>query len=153
MKLNFGAGEDMKTGYDNFDRANFDFNIYPYPIQKNTYSEIYARMVIEHIFDIPKTLKEFHRISKPNAKIIIITSHYTCKGSYEDVEHVHYLTQEALERVIKVQTNGVKFKIKRLYTHPTRVGKFIPKKLREKLALFINGLSGTVVMELEVIKK
>jgi len=70
-KLNFGCGEDIRTGWDNVDiqksqkvQKSFDFNKFPYPIKDDTYDYVWSRSVLEHLDEPDKVLHELWRICK-----------------------------------------------------------------------------------------
>ncbi len=93
-KLNLGCGDDIKEGYVNVDFIKqpgidivHNINKFPWPFKSNTFNEIYASHIIEHVDDLIKTMKEIHRISKKNAKINIRGPHFSCGVSYRDPTH------------------------------------------------------------------
>jgi SAM-dependent methyltransferase len=161
-KLNFGCGEDIKKGWDNIDiqksekiYKSFDFDEYPYPIKNNTYDYILLKQVIEHLTRPKKTLEELHRIGKPGSIICIETCYYNNKGAFNDMEHMHYFSEQTFKHFVE-NTSEInkkkKFEIIKIKLAPTKVGKFIPRRLREKMSLFIGGLIGKIYVELKVIK-
>src|SRR3990172_1316401 len=95
IKLNLGCGLDIRKGWVNLDAIKtkgvdviHNLNKYPYPFKDDTFDEIFASHIIEHLPDTVSFIKEIWRISKPNAKIIIKTDHYS-GGSlgWGDPEH------------------------------------------------------------------
>ena len=79
MKLNLGCGADTREGW-----KNLDIQDYPgvdivcdvskeLPFNENTIERIYVSDVLEHIMyaDVPKTLKEWHRVLVPRGSITI----------------------------------------------------------------------------------
>jgi len=96
IKLNLGCGLDIRKGWVNLDAIKtkgvdviHNLNKYPYPFKDDTFDEIFASHIIEHLPDTVSFIKEIWRISKPNAKIIIKTDHYS-GGSlgWGDPEHL-----------------------------------------------------------------
>src|SRR5262245_35446257 len=69
-----------------------DLNSFPYPFERDTFDEIYATHIIEHLDSITRTMEELHRISKPDAKVTIITPHYSDFQSWNDPTHKWHLT-------------------------------------------------------------
>lgn len=99
MKLNLGAGEDIREGFVNVDikktkgiNVVWNLNKYPYPFKTSSISYILASHVIEHLDNPKKFLLELHRISKPNAVINIYTPHFSHFTSYADLQHKHHLS-------------------------------------------------------------
>jgi len=148
-KLNFGCGEDIIEGFDNVDiqkspkiTKSFDFDKFPYPFKDNTYDYVLSKQVIEHLIRPTKMLNELHRICKPNSIIDIETCYYNNKGAFNDMEHFHYFSDQTFKHFVE-ETNKInkkrKFEIIKIELAPTKVGRFIPKKLRERLSLFMGG--------------
>lgn len=162
-KLNFGCGLYWKPGWDNADiqkneniNLNFDFNSFPYPIESNTYDFINADNILEHLFDLRKVLAELYRISKNDANIEIIVPYYNNKGAFNDIEHIHYFSKKTLQKLVtepQVVNKRNQFKLVSIKLRPTKVGKFIPGPIREKLANFIGGIIEDIVCVLKVKKE
>ena len=161
-KLNFGCGVNIRKGWDNVDvqknskiTKSFDFDKFPYPIKNNTYDFILLLNILEHLDKPEDVIFELWRISKPKGIIEIIVPHYTNKGAYSDLQHRHFFDEICFTNLITHQCdlNRInKFEIIRLELRPTKVGKILPKQLRETLSLFINGLIATVDVKLKVMK-
>jgi SAM-dependent methyltransferase len=161
-RLNFGCGKDFKKGWDNIDvqsgkeiDLSFDFDKFPYPFPKNYYDYVLLRQVLEHLLYPEKTLLELHKCCKNGAIIRIEVPHYTNSGAYNSLQHRGFFNEKAFINFIEAKTllkKNQKFKIKSLNVLPTIVGKFIPKFLRDRLSLFINGLQSQIHVEYEVIK-
>jgi len=93
-KLNLGAGEDRREGYINIDHNKLtnpdivhDLNIFPYPFPDNTFDEILASHILEHLDKPFLVMKEFHRIMKPGAKLVISVPHFS--RAFTHAEHAH----------------------------------------------------------------
>jgi len=79
MKLNFGCGNDIKDGYDNYDNRPINkqvkyinLNKLPLPFHNEYADEIYMRNIFEHLIcDKYDFMQEINRILKPNGKVII----------------------------------------------------------------------------------
>lgn len=160
-KLNFGCGTDIREGWDNVDiqedsrlTKSFDFDRFPYPLKNNHYDYILMNQVIEHLLYPDRVLMELYKTCKNGTLIHIETPHYTNKGAFNDLQHFHFFNENAFKNFIDSHTriNQRKFKIKELIITPTIVGIFIPRYLRNKLSLFINGLQSQIHCTYEVIK-
>lgn len=107
-KLNLGCGNDAKDGYVNVDKFAFkgadiiwDMNKTPFPFKENSFSEIIMNHVLEHVEDVPKTMEEVWRISKPGALIFIGVPYFTGINAVKDPTHKHFFcvgTFEFFER-------------------------------------------------------
>ena len=164
-RLNFGCGQDIKKGWVNVDvtsfkgvNKTFDFNVFPYPYKKNEFSEIYADNILEHLDDIPRVMKELHRISKPNGKLHIIVPYYNCFGSYNDVTHKHYFSHLSFEPFYQPKSRGnyfikEKFVLKELKLIPTRLGRiFLFNFIRQPLSYIFGQIIQTIDITL-IVKK
>ena len=77
-KANFGCGEEILDGYENYDLnpsnkqvKKLNINKIPYQFEDNTFDEIICRHVLEHLdVNAYEVMKEFRRITKENGKII-----------------------------------------------------------------------------------
>ncbi len=94
MKLNLGAGLDVKQGWVNHDGIKLsgidvvhDLNKFPYPWPDNTFDEVFASHVLEHVRDLPAVMKELKRICKPGAIIRTRGPHFSCGVSWRDPDH------------------------------------------------------------------
>ena len=97
--LDIGCGNNKMNGAIGIDRTSLpnvdivhDLNSLPYPFEHDTFDEIYATHIIEHLDSITRTMEELHRIAKPNAKVTIITPHYSDFQSWNDPTHKWHLT-------------------------------------------------------------
>ena len=93
-KLNLGAGEDRREGYINVDwndlakpDVNHDLNKLPYPFDDNTFDEIFASHILEHLDKPFLIMKEFHRLLKPGGKLILKVPHFS--RGFTQAEHSH----------------------------------------------------------------
>lgn len=93
-KLNFGCGIYKKEGYVNLDWDEkvkpdvvHDFNKFPYPFEDNTFEEIEAIHVIEHLDRPFAVMGELHRILKPGGLFIIKVPHFS--RGFTHAEHAH----------------------------------------------------------------
>ena len=68
-----------------------DLNRSPYPFGDNTFDEVYAVHVIEHLDSILAVMEELHRITRPKARIVIITPHHSDAISWQDPTHKWHL--------------------------------------------------------------
>lgn len=107
MKLNLGCGNKKKNGFLGVDRypcevvdriANLDEQL---PFSDSSVDEIWMDNVIEHVQDISAIMKEIHRICQHDAKVTIITPHYSSISSWRDPSHVHHLSYFSMDHFEK----------------------------------------------------
>src|SRR3989338_2529553 len=104
MKLNLGCGNDLKVGYKNLDLYNktadviHDLDKLPYPFKDNTFEEILAYNVLEHLLDPYKVLLELHRISKNKTIIKIVVPHFSVGNAWGNIQHKQAFNTFAFEQ-------------------------------------------------------
>ncbi len=102
IQLNLGSGIKPLEGYCNLDKfydcdLQHDLNNYPYPFLDNSVKKIIAENILEHLDDLPKTLKEIHRICLVGADIYIEVPYYKSYNSYQDPTHKQYFTWNTID--------------------------------------------------------
>jgi SAM-dependent methyltransferase len=109
MKLNLGCGGKRIDGYIGVDR-------YPtpavdvigdvterLPFDNSSVDEILLDNVIEHVVDIPRLMREMHRICRNDALLVIHTPHFTSLSSWRDPTHVHHLSYYSFDHFTREQ--------------------------------------------------
>jgi len=99
MKLHLGCGNDKKEGYLNLDSSKevkpdkvWNLEKTPLPFKDDSFEEILANHVLEHINNFVPLVHEMNRISKNGAKIIIRVPFYSTWGQYNDPTHVRFFS-------------------------------------------------------------
>lgn len=102
--LDIGCGKRKIKGAIGIDRIDlegvdivWDLDQYPYPFEENTFDAIYATHVLEHLDSILKAMEEIHRIAKPDAKVVVVTPHYSDNASWTDITHKWHLSTYAFK--------------------------------------------------------
>lgn len=102
LKINFGAGNDIKPGFVNVDMVKLEgidivHNLmnFPYPFADNSASEIHAVDVLEHLppyinedHGVIRFIEECHRILKPGGILYIQTPGWKAEFLWIDPTHV-----------------------------------------------------------------
>lgn len=92
---NLGCGERHIKGAVNIDLfaqnadIRHDLNQYPYPFLENSFDEIHAWNVIEHLDDVIAAMHEIHRIGTDGCLVHIRVPHFRSACLYEDLTHKH----------------------------------------------------------------
>ncbi|MFP4323377.1 MAG: methyltransferase domain-containing protein [Anaerolineales bacterium] len=96
-QLNLGAGEKPISSTFGVDVAPTgacdviaNFEGAPLPFATSSITGLYAYHVLEHIRDLPALMEEIHRISQPDARIIIEVPYFACVGAFGDPTHVRF---------------------------------------------------------------
>lgn len=160
-KLNLGCGKDVKEGYVNLDKINLrgvdvihDLTKFPYPFKDNTFDEIFAQSILEHLPNTVRVMEELHRISKPRAKIIVIVPYYHSRVAFDDPTHISFFTYRSFNHFTDkwVNTHYTKARFKILKRHVYGLRLIPTTKLKVWLSYLIPNLITALRFELEVIK-
>lgn len=73
-----------------------DVDQYHFPFADNSFREVRAIHVIEHVSDVIRTIEEFHRLLEPGGQAVIVTPHYTDFSSFCDPTHRWHLNSFSL---------------------------------------------------------
>jgi len=103
MKLHIGCGNDYKRGYINCDKSDkvmvdkvVDLE-YPLPFKDNSFKEIIANHVLEHIYNFLPLMDEIYRICVNGAVIKIKCPFYAGWGQWNDPTHVRVITPHTFD--------------------------------------------------------
>ena len=105
MKLHIGCGSDKRDGYLNVDinpKCNpdqiLDLNKIPYPFKSNTFDEILANHIIEHLDDPIAVVLELKRVLKGGGVLKIEVPYYKTEGYFSDLTHKKAFTLKTFPR-------------------------------------------------------
>lgn len=111
--LDVGCGRNKVSGATGLDRYPVpgvdivaDLESFPYPLSDNSFDEIHASHIIEHVQDVPRFVSELHRIAKPGARIHIRTPHYSYAGSWRDPTHRWHFSAYTFEYFEETHPNN-----------------------------------------------
>ncbi len=68
-----------------------DLDRIPYPFADNSFDQLRAIHVIEHVSDVIRSMEEFHRLVRHGGRVHIETPHYTDFSSFCDPTHRWHL--------------------------------------------------------------
>jgi SAM-dependent methyltransferase len=114
-----------------------DLAIFPYPLEENSFDEVYLDNVLEHLDNVIKTIEEIHRICRKDALVKVIVPYFRSRWAFIDPTHRHYFTVDSfsyfdpdspISRVYPYSL--VRFRIERIIFNeniPTRMGKWLIK--------------------------
>ena len=136
--LNFGCGRDIREGYDNIDKEDFDFNVFPYPIEDESYDYIYSRHVLEHLKYPEQVIDELVRICKKNGEIRIKVPHFNSEGAISTFGHISFFVPYSFTEYATRHPEIIILEIEEV---PSIFGMFLfPNWLRNKLSKMLRGI-------------
>ena len=74
----------------------------PLPSPDDSFDEVCAVHVIEHVHDVMLTIAEMHRVTCDRGRIYLVTPHYTDSSSWRDPTHRWHLNTDSF----RYWTNG-----------------------------------------------
>lgn len=102
--LDVGCGNNKVAGAFGVDQHPFpdvdlvhDLDHLPWPLADNTYDEIYARHIIEHVADPTAMMNEIHRVARPGAVVHLVTPHFSNRCAFLDPTHRRALSVRAFD--------------------------------------------------------
>lgn len=104
-KLNMGCGFTKFDDHHNVDYTTIcnpdevvDLESLPWPWEDNSFDEIYAKDILEHLGQNPREfiaiIKEMYRVSRPMAIWKVIVPHWRCDIAITDPTHVRLITDK-----------------------------------------------------------
>ena len=101
--LDVGCGINKYLGAIGLDRnpnthadVVADLDQFPFPFADNSFRQVRAIHLIEHVADVIRTIEEFHRLLAPAGRLVIATPHYTDFSSFCDPTHRWHLNSFSL---------------------------------------------------------
>lgn len=166
MKLNFGSGKDRIKEKDWInadiqeaeDIISFDFNKFPYPFKENTFEEIRAWYILEHLEDIDSVLNELWRISKDKCKIDFIIPYYNSQPAVNCAGHTHFFSDTTVRNMLLIDNpykidNALKFKLIFMELLTSKFWTWIPQSFRASIGKYFPNIINTIHFQVEVIKE
>ena len=104
MKLNLGCGLIHRDGYINVDQARpcdsvVNLNVFPWPWDDNSATEVYANQWLEHVENFHETIREIHRVLKPEGIVrMVVPHHRSAHGPWPEV-HLHQFSFFVFDRL------------------------------------------------------
>jgi SAM-dependent methyltransferase len=91
-----------------------DLDVFPYPIDDESFDQILLQDVIEHVREPIRVFEELHRIARPGAQIQLRTPHFSSVLAYGDPTHRHYFSALAIRSLAEprfAHYTSVRFRI------------------------------------------
>jgi hypothetical protein len=98
-RLNLGCGMKREADAVNVDRVAsitpdvvHDLNQRPWPFDDDSFEEISAFDVVEHLEDVVATMEEIHRVAAPGCVVRLTVPHFSCSNAFTDITHRHFFS-------------------------------------------------------------
>ena len=93
-RLSLGCGRDVRIGWVNLDitplpgvHVVHDLDVFPWPFADGSFDEIECIDILEHLDDLPRAMREIHRILAPGGRVHIEGPHFTSYTVPTDPTH------------------------------------------------------------------
>lgn len=103
-KLDIGCGHRKHAGAIGLDVVGStqadvvcDLNRPPWPFDDDTFDDVFAYNILEHLPNTVATMAEIHRICRNDARVHIETPHHAALESWEDPTHVHHFSLDSFD--------------------------------------------------------
>lgn len=114
--LDIGCGRNKIPGAIGIDidpsshaEISHNFNDFPYPIETDTFDQVFAKHIIEHLDHARKFMREIERILKPGGRAFIETPHFSSRVAYSEPEHKLFFSYFMFNELLR----GMKVKVVR----------------------------------------
>lgn len=98
-KLNLGCGNKHVEDAVNLDVTPdtspdvvHNLNVRPWPFPDDSFDEVMAYDVIEHLDDVIASMEEIHRVCRDGAVVKITVPHFSSGNAFTDPTHRHYFS-------------------------------------------------------------
>jgi len=92
--LNLGCGERKLPGALNLDASSrtspdivHDLDRHPWPLSDDSFDEVHAYDVLEHLKDVIGFMEELHRVCAPEATVHLTVPHFSSANAWRDPTH------------------------------------------------------------------
>ncbi len=69
-----------------------DLNAFPYPLESETFDEIYLDNALEHLNDVMRVMEEVYRVCKKGGLVKVIVPYFRSTWACIDPTHKHFFT-------------------------------------------------------------
>ena len=102
LRLDLGCGNNKKEGFLGVDFSNecdadiiHNLDIYPYPFEDSTVSEIFCSHFFEHVGSTKNFMEECWRMLQSGGVLDIIVPYYTSLRATQDFTHKNFISENS----------------------------------------------------------
>jgi len=149
---------DIKEGYAD---VVHDMNEYPYPFEDNSFDEVHINHSEYYVADKEKLMAEIHRISRPGARVIIRSIHFSSLPLIgRETRYAFFTTIGSFGSFEKFEVKKVRLHYfvwesklwKRILSAPLDAIANISPRFTERVWCYLVGGFEEIQRELEVVK-
>lgn len=103
-KLDIGCGFNKRKdalGIDKNPQApadiHHDLNVFPYPLENDTFDDIQMINVLEHLQDIVSVMEEIYRVARHGARLYISVPHFSGVDHFTDPTHLRSFSSKSFD--------------------------------------------------------
>src|SRR5439155_21805338 len=74
-----------------------DLDQFPWPLRSNQFERVICNHIVEHVADMLRFMQEVHRIAQADARIEIVTPHFSNRFSFTDPTHRRHLALRSFD--------------------------------------------------------
>src|SRR3990172_7351523 len=87
-----------------------DLNVIPWPFESNSFDEVRAYHILEHLVDLLSVMREVHRVALPDAKVDIVVPYAGTVGDVGNMAHRSHFNHRTFTYLCEgVETNDLDF--------------------------------------------
>lgn len=139
--LHLGSGHSPLEGAITVDlnpntnpRVIWDLNNTPWPFETNSFDEVVALNIVEHLDDFLSVMGEIHRVCRPEAQVSILVPHFSSAAAHVDPTHKQFLSARSCDYFIagtEIEKEygfyvPFRFSLVRRFVHLSQGLRFIP---------------------------
>jgi SAM-dependent methyltransferase len=119
-----------------------DLSHFPYPFADDSFDEVYADNVLEHLGDVIRTMEELHRICRNGAMVKIIVPYFRSRWAFIDPTHCRFFTVDSFayfdpdSQISRIYPySPARFRLEKIVFNeniPSRLGKSVVKWLANR---------------------
>lgn len=126
--LDLGCGNKKRIGAVGIDvnpasdaDVVHDLDVFPYPFADDSFDEVYADNVIEHLGDVVAVMEEIHRICRPGGLVKVIVPYFRSRWAWIDPTHRHAFTVDSFSYFDPDHVHSQLYRYSRARFSPERV--------------------------------
>lgn len=139
--LDLGCGNKKREGAIGIDFNSrtaadvfHDLNVFPYPLEDESFDEIYLDNTLEHLDDVIRVMEEVHRICKPGGIVKVIVPYFRSIWACIDPTHKHFFTVDSFAYFdpthsicIRYAYSLVRFRVEKIVFNETLINRWTKK--------------------------